>query len=75
MTIVLLAGRLITAASGLRGDGFATGRRYTEAIERAGGVVLHVPPTVAAASAAPELVDHANGLLLQGGGEIGRAHV
>lgn len=70
MAIVLLAGRLITAASGLRGDGFATGRRYTEAIERAGGVVLHVPPTEAAASAAPELVEHADGLLLQGGGDV-----
>jgi len=67
---ILLPGRRVTAATGLRGDGYATGRRYSQAIARAGGVALQVPPMLESARAATDLMARADGLLLQGGGDV-----
>lgn len=67
---ILLPGRRIAAATGLRGDGYATGRRYSLAIARAEGVTLQVPPMIEAARAAMDLMARADGLLLHGGGDV-----
>lgn len=68
--LILLPGRRLSGAAGLRGDGFGTGRAYSEAVTRAGGVALQVPPTPGVAGAARDLVARADGLLLQGGGDV-----
>lgn len=68
--LILMPGRRISAATGLRGDGFATGRRYSAAVARAGGITLQVPPTNESVLAAGDVMARADGLLLQGGGDV-----
>ena len=41
---ILLPGKLTSGATGVRGDSYSNGLRYAEAIARARGVVLTVPP-------------------------------
>lgn len=44
--------------------------RYLEAIERAGGIPVALPFGFEAASIAPEIISHVDGLLLTGGGDV-----
>lgn len=68
--IILLPGKLTTDSKGVRGDSFSTGRRYSEAIARAGGVALQAPPTQKTIDNAHELVARFDGVIIQGGGDI-----
>ena len=68
--IVLLPGKMTTDSKGVRGDSFSTGRRYSEAIARAGGVAMQAPPIDVTINAARELVSRFDGVIIQGGGDI-----
>jgi len=68
--IVLLPGKTTTQAVGVRGDSFSTGRLYSQAVARAGGVVLQVPPLDLSIDRAEELVSRFDGVIIQGGGDI-----
>jgi putative glutamine amidotransferase len=68
--IILLPGRLTTNSQGVRGDSFSTGRRYSEAVARAGGVVIQAQPIEQTIAAAHELVARFDGVIIQGGGDI-----
>ncbi|MFM9121529.1 MAG: gamma-glutamyl-gamma-aminobutyrate hydrolase family protein, partial [Actinomycetota bacterium] len=68
--IILLPGRSTTQAVGVRGDSFSTGRLYSEAVARAGGLVLQVPPLELSVESAEEIVSRFDGVILQGGGDI-----
>lgn len=68
--LILLPGKLTTDARGVRGDSFSTGRRYSQAVDRCGGVVLQVPPLDQSVESAGELVSRFDGVLIQGGGDI-----
>jgi len=54
----------------VRGDSFSTGRRYSEAVARAGGVVVQAQPIAQTTAAAHELVTRFDGVIIQGGGDI-----
>jgi putative glutamine amidotransferase len=54
----------------VRGDSFSTGRRYSEAVARAGGVVVQAQPIAQTTAAAHELVARFDGVIIQGGGDI-----
>ncbi|MDA2964599.1 MAG: gamma-glutamyl-gamma-aminobutyrate hydrolase family protein, partial [Actinomycetota bacterium] len=68
--IILLPGKLTTNSQGVRGDSFSTGRRYSEAVARAGGVVVQAQPIEQTIAAAHELVARFDGVIIQGGGDI-----
>ena len=68
--IILLPGKLTTESKGVRGDSFSTGRRYSEAVARAGGVALQVPPLELSIESAEEIVARFDGVIIQGGGDI-----
>lgn len=67
---VLLPGRLSSEAKGVREGAIASGRRYSEAIARAGGVALTVPPLEATLKHVESLVNRADAVLLHGGGDL-----
>ncbi|MFM7127335.1 MAG: gamma-glutamyl-gamma-aminobutyrate hydrolase family protein [Actinomycetota bacterium] len=76
--LIAIVGREVTEAQGLRGPGIASGRLYLEAIARAGGLPVIVPPLdIGASREAPILRDHVagivsrcDGVVLHGGGDI-----
>lgn len=68
--LILLPGKFTTDAKGVRGDSFSTGRLYSQAIARAGGVALQVPPVAQSIESADELVSRFDGVIIQGGGDI-----
>ncbi len=68
--IILLPGKLTTESKGVRGDSYSTGRLYSDAIARAGGVALQVPPVAQSINTASDLVARGDGVLIQGGGDI-----
>jgi putative glutamine amidotransferase len=67
---ILLPSKRTTDAHGVRGPSFSNGRLYVNAIQRAGGLVLQVPPTTLSDDDARTLVASAHGLLVQGGGDV-----
>jgi putative glutamine amidotransferase len=67
---VLLPGRLSPEAKGVREAAIASGRRYSEAIARAGGVALTVPPLESTLTHIDSLVERADAVLLHGGGDL-----
>jgi len=68
--VILLPGKLTTNSQGVRGDSFSTGRRYSEAVARAGGVDVQAQPIAQTTAAAHELVARFDGVIIQGGGDI-----
>ena len=54
--LVLIVGRLATEAKGVRGEPFAAGRRYFEAVARAGGMPLMLPPIPSLVHDVPDLL-------------------
>ncbi|MEQ1873999.1 MAG: gamma-glutamyl-gamma-aminobutyrate hydrolase family protein [Ilumatobacteraceae bacterium] len=68
--VVLIVGRRATEAKGVRGEPFAAGRRYFEAIATAGGVPLMLPPITSLVDALPALLDKVDGVVLHGGGDV-----
>lgn len=71
---ILLPGKLTSGATGVRGDSYSNGLRYAEAIARARGVVLTVPPLAESLPDVESLVAAVDGVLIQGGGDIDPAH-
>ncbi len=67
---ILLPGKLTSGATGVRGDSYSNGLRYAEAIARAGGVVMTVPPLTESLPHVASLVAAVDGVLIQGGGDI-----
>lgn len=67
---VLIPGRLSPEAKGVREAAIASGRRYSEAIARAGGVALTVPPLESTLAHIESLVERADAVLFHGGGDL-----
>lgn len=71
--LVMIVGREITQAEGVRGEAFGAGRRYSEAVARAGGTPVIVPPIDVSASSLERLVAASDALVLHGGGDVNPA--
>jgi putative glutamine amidotransferase len=68
--LVLIVGRLASEAKGVRGEPFAAGRRYFEAVARAGGTPLMLPPIPSLVDSAPDLLRRVDAVVLHGGGDV-----
>ena len=68
--LVLIVGRLSAEAKGVRGEPFAVGRRYFEAVTRAGGVPLMLPPITSLAAEMSALLGRVDAVVLHGGGDV-----
>jgi len=72
--LVLIVGRLATEAKGVRGEPFAAGRRYFEAIARADGMPLMLPPLPSLVADVPDLLRQVDAVVLHGGGDVDPRH-
>ena len=72
--LVLIVGRLATEAKGVRGEPFAAGRRYFEAIARADGMPLMLPPIPSLVADVPDLLRQVDAVVLHGGGDVDPRH-
>ena len=72
--LVLIVGRLATDAKGVRGDPYAGGRRYFDAVARAGGVPLMLPPIPSLVEDLPEVLSRFDAVVLHGGGDVDPRH-
>lgn len=72
--LVLIVGRLATEAKGVRGEPFAAGRRYFEAVARADGMPLMLPPIPALVPDIPDLLRQVDAVVLHGGGDVDPRH-
>lgn len=68
--LVAIVGREISQAEGVRGEAFGAGRRYSDAIHRAGGTPIIVPPLDLGAESLERLVSAVDALVLHGGGDV-----
>lgn len=68
--LVLIVGRLAGEAKGVRGEPFAAGRRYFEAVARAGGIPLMLPPITSLATEVWALLARVDAVVLHGGGDV-----
>ena len=72
--LVLIVGRLATEAKGVRGEPFAAGRRYFEAVAVAGGMPLMLPPITSLVHDIPDLLRQVDAVVLHGGGDVDPRH-
>ena len=72
--LVLIVGRLAAETKGVRGEPFAAGRRYFDAVVRAGGLPLMVPPIPGLVDEVPGLIDRVDAVVLHGGGDVDPRH-
>ena len=68
--LVLIVGRLAVEAKGVRGEPFAAGRRYFEAIAKVGGLPLMLPPITSLVDEIPALLAKVDAVVLHGGGDV-----
>jgi putative glutamine amidotransferase len=68
--LVLIVGRLSPEATGVRGLPFAAGRRYFEAVTRAGGAPLMLPPITGLVADVADVVARVDAVVLHGGGDV-----
>jgi len=68
--LVLIVGRETSEAKGLRTPGYGSGRFYCDAVVRAGGVPLILPPITDLLSRLDETLDAVDGVVLHGGVDI-----
>jgi len=68
--LVLIVGRAISRAEGLRTAGYASGRFYCDAVVRAGGVPLVLAPIRDLASRVDDVLDVVDGVVMHGGVDI-----
>jgi putative glutamine amidotransferase len=68
--LVLIVGRYVDDAKGVRGPAFGSGRQYSLAVERAGGVPLTVAPIPALRDRLDGLIDRVDAVVLHGGGDV-----
>jgi putative glutamine amidotransferase len=71
---VLIVGRMAQEAKGVRGEPFAAGRRYFEAVARAGGIPLMLPPITSIVDELPALFGKVDAVVLHGGGDVDPRH-
>lgn len=71
--LVSIVGREIAQAEGVRGEAFGAGRRYSEAVARAGGTPVIVPPLDFDRASLDRLVAASDALVLHGGGDVNPA--
>jgi putative glutamine amidotransferase len=72
--LVLIVGRLSPEAKGVRGEPFAAGRRYFNAVARAGGTPLMLPPILSLVDDIPDLLRRVDAVVLHGGGDVDPRH-
>ena len=80
--LIAIVGRELASAEGIRGAGFGAGRLYLDAVYRAGGLPIIVPPldisadhgSAAVDAFVADLLAHCDGVVLHGGGDIDPAH-
>lgn len=68
--LVLIVGRLAGETSGVRGEPYAAGRRYFDAVARAGGIPLMLPPIPSLADEVWPLLARVDAVVLHGGGDV-----
>lgn len=68
--VILIVGREVAEATGVRGEAFGIGRTYAHAIARAGGIPVIVPPIVDLHDRLETLLSRCDGIVLHGGGDI-----
>src|SRR3954468_1705754 len=69
--LIIIVGRVSPEAKNVRGEAFASGQRYSRAVECAGGLPLMLPPIVARSDGRiDELAGRADGFLFHGGGDV-----
>lgn len=72
--LVLIVGRMSPEASGVRGLPYAAGRRYFDAVVRAGGAPLMLPPIEDLVADVGEVVHRIDAVVLHGGGDVDPRH-
>ncbi|MFZ9482309.1 MAG: gamma-glutamyl-gamma-aminobutyrate hydrolase family protein, partial [Ilumatobacteraceae bacterium] len=72
--VVLVVGRQMEDAKGVRGAPFGAGRRYFYAATRAGGMPLMLPPIPALADDLDSLLRRVDAIVLHGGGDVDPRH-
>lgn len=68
--VVLIVGRHLEEARGVRGEPFGAGRRYFHAVDRAGGMPLMLPPMPSLVPDIDRLMGRIDAVVLHGGGDI-----
>ena len=68
--LIVVVGRELSQAEGIRGPGFGAGRQYFESITRAGGLPVILVPIAELCSGFKDLVQRVDGVVLHGGGDI-----
>lgn len=68
--LVLIVGRETTDGKGIRTPGYSSGRLYCDAIARAGGVPVILPPIAELNPRVPDVLDRVHGVVLHGGGDL-----
>lgn len=68
--VVLIVGRNLEEARGVRGEPFGAGRRYFHAVDRAGGMPLMLPPMPSLVPDVGRLMGRVDAVVLHGGGDI-----
>lgn len=73
--LIVIVGRVSPDAKNVRGEAFASGQRYSTAIERAGGIPLMLPPLPGLVDERlHDLLQRVDGALFHGGGDIDPSH-
>ena len=68
--LVLIVGRLADATKGVRGEPYAAGRTYFNAVAAAGGTPLMLPPIVGLTDDVVSLMARVDAVVLHGGGDV-----
>lgn len=68
--LVLVVGRESNTASGVRGEAFAAGQRYFQAVLRAGGTPVMLPPISELAVGIKDVLRRFDAVVLHGGGDV-----
>jgi putative glutamine amidotransferase len=68
--LVVIVGRRSEEAQGVRGKPFAAGQAYFNAVERAGGIPVMLPPILGLIDDIPSLVDRVDAVVFHGGGDV-----
>ena len=68
--LVVIVGRRVEGTKGVRGEPYAAGRKYFDAVARAGGVPLMLPPITSLVDEGDSLVGRVDAVVLHGGGDV-----
>jgi putative glutamine amidotransferase len=68
--IVVIVGRRVEDTKGVRGAPYAAGRRYFDAVARAGGMPLMLPPITSLVDDIGALLGRVDAVVLHGGGDV-----